>query len=50
MSEGTKGQELWPELDVRPEDEIVRKYRFSAFLPGTAICRIGCARGASTPC
>ena len=35
MSEGTKGQELWPELDVRPGDEIVRKYRFSAFMPGT---------------
>ena len=35
MSEGTKGQALWPELDVRPEDEIVRKYRFSAFMPGT---------------
>ena len=36
MSEGSKGQELWPELDVRPEDEFVRKYRFSAFLPGTS--------------
>jgi ureidoacrylate peracid hydrolase len=35
MTEGSKGQELWPELDVRPEDEIVRKYRFSAFMPGT---------------
>jgi ureidoacrylate peracid hydrolase len=35
MSEGTRGQELWPELDVRPEDEVVRKYRFSAFMPGT---------------
>ena len=35
MSEGSKGQELWPDLDVRPEDEIVRKYRFSAFMPGT---------------
>ena len=35
MSEGSKGQDLWPTLDVRPEDEIVRKYRFSAFLPGT---------------
>jgi ureidoacrylate peracid hydrolase len=33
--EGSKGHELWPELDVRPEDEIVRKYRFSAFMPGT---------------
>ncbi len=36
MSEGSKGQELWPDLDVRPEDEIVRKYRFSAFLPGAS--------------
>ena len=36
MSEGSKGHDLWPELDVRPEDEIVRKYRFSAFLPGTS--------------
>jgi ureidoacrylate peracid hydrolase len=35
MSEGSKGQELWPELDAKPEDEIVRKYRFSAFMPGT---------------
>jgi ureidoacrylate peracid hydrolase len=36
MSEGTKGHELWPTLDVRPEDEIVKKYRFSAFLPGAS--------------
>ncbi len=36
MSEGSKGHDLWPDLDVRPEDEIVRKYRFSAFLPGTS--------------
>jgi len=35
MSEGSMGQQLWPELNVRPQDEIVRKYRFSAFLPGT---------------
>src|SRR3954447_11939788 len=35
MAEGTQGHDLWPELDVRPEDEVVRKYRFSAFLPGT---------------
>jgi ureidoacrylate peracid hydrolase len=34
MSEGTPGHELWPGLDARPEDEIVNKYRFSAFLPG----------------
>lgn len=36
MSEGSKGHDLWPELDVRPGDETVRKYRFSAFLPGTS--------------
>ena len=35
LSEGTLGHELWPDLDLRPEDEIVRKYRYSAFLPGT---------------
>jgi ureidoacrylate peracid hydrolase len=35
LSEGTLGHELWPELDVRPEDEIVKKYRYSAFMPGT---------------
>jgi ureidoacrylate peracid hydrolase len=34
MSEGTQGHELWPGLEVRPEDEIVNKYRYSAFLPG----------------
>lgn len=36
LSEGSLGHELWPELDVRPDDEIVRKYRYSAFLPGTS--------------
>lgn len=36
MSEGTKGHELWPLLDVKPADTIVRKYRFSAFLPGAS--------------
>ena len=36
MSEGTEGHQLWPLLDVRPEDEQVRKYRFSAFLPGAS--------------
>src|SRR5215467_4656324 len=36
LSEGGLGHELWPELDVRPEDEIVKKYRYSAFLPGTS--------------
>ena len=36
LSEGTLGHALWPDLDVRPEDEIVRKYRYSGFLPGTS--------------
>src|ERR1700758_95440 len=36
LSEGTLGHELWPELNVRPEDEIVKKYRYSAFMPGTS--------------
>ena len=36
LSEGTLGHELWPELDVRPEDENVKKYRYSAFMPGTS--------------
>ena len=36
LSEGTLGHELWPDLDVRSEDEIVKKYRYSAFMPGTS--------------
>jgi ureidoacrylate peracid hydrolase len=36
LSEGTLGHDLWPELDVQPEDEIVKKYRYSAFMPGTS--------------
>jgi ureidoacrylate peracid hydrolase len=36
LSEGTRGHELWPDLEVRPEDEIVLKYRYSGFLPGTS--------------
>lgn len=36
MSAGTKGHELWAELDVRPEDEIVQKTRFSAFIQGSS--------------
>jgi ureidoacrylate peracid hydrolase len=36
MSADTPGHELWPALEVRPQDEIVRKYRFSAFLPGAS--------------
>jgi ureidoacrylate peracid hydrolase len=35
LTEGGLGHQLWPTLDVRPEDEKVLKYRFSAFMPGT---------------
>jgi len=33
---GFAAVKLWPDLDVWPEDEIVRKYRYSAFMPGTS--------------
>ena len=36
LSEGGLGHQLWPDLDVKPEDEIVKKYRYSAFMPGTS--------------
>lgn len=36
LTAGSLGHSLWPELDVRPDDEIVDKYRFSGFLPGTS--------------
>lgn len=36
MTEGAPGHALWPALDVRPEDEKVRKHRFSAFIQGSS--------------
>lgn len=36
MSEGTIGHQLHKDLDVRPEDEIVQKTRFSAFIQGSS--------------
>jgi ureidoacrylate peracid hydrolase len=36
LSRGSKGYELWPELDVQPEDLIVEKLRFSAFIQGSS--------------
>jgi len=36
MGEGTLGNQLWPKLDVRIGDEIVRKYRYSAFIQGSS--------------
>ena len=36
MSEGTEGHRLWPELDVQPVDQVVKKYRYSAFIQGSS--------------
>ena len=36
LTAGSKGHALWAGLEVRPEDEIVDKYRYSGFLPGTS--------------
>ena len=36
MATDTPGHALWPALEVQPEDEIVRKHRYSAFMPGTS--------------
>jgi ureidoacrylate peracid hydrolase len=33
---GAHHWQLWPELDVRPEDAVVDKCRFSAFTPGAS--------------
>jgi ureidoacrylate peracid hydrolase len=33
---GAPGHALYPELEVKPEDEIVYKYRFSAFIQGSS--------------
>jgi ureidoacrylate peracid hydrolase len=36
LSRGSKGYELWAELDVLPEDLIIEKLRFSAFIQGSS--------------
>ena len=36
LQEGAPLHALWPELAVAPEDIVVPKYRFSAFLPGAS--------------
>jgi ureidoacrylate peracid hydrolase len=36
LTEGTRGHDLWQQLDVRPDDETVLKYRYSGFLLGTS--------------
>jgi ureidoacrylate peracid hydrolase len=49
MSEGTLGHELWPGLDVRDGDHVVKKKRYSAFIQGSSeLPRILRARGFDT--
>ena len=36
LAENSPGVDLWPELDVKQEDEVLSKTRFSAFLPGSS--------------
>jgi ureidoacrylate peracid hydrolase len=36
MAPNARGHELYPTLEVRPEDEIVNKTRFSAFVQGSS--------------
>jgi ureidoacrylate peracid hydrolase len=36
MAPGTKGYELWAELDARPDDVFIQKTRFSAFIQGAS--------------
>ena len=47
LAPGSRGHQLYPTLEVRPEDEIVQKYRFSAFVQGSSdlperLCAAGC--------
>jgi ureidoacrylate peracid hydrolase len=49
FAEGSYGYALWPELEVRPEDLIVPKRRFGAFVPGSSqLDEILRARGIDT--
>ena len=36
MAPGTRGHDLYPTLEVKPEDAIVDKHRFSAFVQGSS--------------
>ncbi|MBC9207431.1 cysteine hydrolase [Roseomonas aerophila] len=36
VSPGAVGHEFWPDLDIRAEDSIVPKYRYSAFIRGAS--------------
>jgi ureidoacrylate peracid hydrolase len=49
LAAGSKGHELWPELDVRADDLVIEKKRFSAFIQGSsALAETLRARGIDT--
>ncbi len=50
LTRGSKGYELWPELEVLPEDLTVEKTRYSAFVEGSSeLEQVLRARGLDTP-
>ena len=49
LTADSKGHELWASLDVRPDDLIVEKNRFSAFIQGSSnLAEVLRARGLDT--
>ena len=49
LTADSKGHELWATLDVRPDDLIVEKNRFSAFIQGSSnLAEVLRARGLDT--
>ena len=36
LADGSIGHQFWPELDVRPDDLVVTKLRYSAFIQGAS--------------
>ncbi len=49
LTAGSKGHEFWPALDLRPDDPVVEKNRFSAFIQGSSnLAEVLRARGLDT--
>ncbi len=49
LARGSKGYEIWPELDVRADDITVEKNRYSAFIQGSSdLAGVLRARGLDT--
>ena len=36
LAPDSRGHQIYPDLEVKPEDEVVQKYRFSAFVQGAS--------------